>query len=302
MLLRLSPRRDDAAALACEDLASGLDAGLGPSQLGGDAASGEQVVRGMLAARGVRVEPAEDLVLAAAWRSGTAPRALRALAAARRHRAGFARTVALRLAYPLLLIATAVLASAVSAWSLGNTSLLVTVLLLTGAGAAFGWFGLRGIARGSPGWLRLPLVRAWARDLAEVPYLQVLHGLYGSGVPLRDAHREAAAAYGLGGGRQRLLAADRVLQSGQPLADALASDPVLHEETRHLLANGERTGGLEEALQCALDRRRAVAAQRTELLARAVGVCVYGFAAAIAIYVIFSFYGTLYGGLSGRRR
>jgi type II secretory pathway component PulF len=296
MLLRLTPRRDEAAAMAFEDVASGLDAGLPPDQLGGDPSAGERVLHGLFARRRIDLDPVEAEVLAAAWRAGRAPVSLRHLAEQRQQRAGFARAVLKSLAYPVVLVAMAGLAAFIASRIAGSGTMLV-VLAVASVAVVLVALMLHGAAHGREPWISLPGVAPWAADLAELPYLEVLRGLYGAGVPLLQAHPQAVAACPVADSRRRLEAADRELQKGRPLGEALASATALHAETRHLITTGERTGGLEQALARALQRRREVGARRTAVLARVLGLACYAVGAGVAIYVIVSFYGGYFGAL-----
>src|SRR5262249_41753634 len=115
MLLRLQPRADERAALAFEDLASGIDAGLSLAALGIDAAAHERVLPDLFARRRIALDPSEDLVLVAAWRAGRSPVSLRLLAEQRRSRAQLARTIAGGLLSPTLLCVVAMVVSFVLA-------------------------------------------------------------------------------------------------------------------------------------------------------------------------------------------
>jgi type II secretory pathway component PulF len=288
---------DDRAALQFDDLASAFDAGLMPAQLGGDAAAGERIVQSILLRRGVRLSVTEDAVLAAAWRAGRIGDALRARAGERRRRAEFARQIWAGLRYPLLLGGVMVMAAIVVQVLPGMRYLLVVVLAGLAALAALAWFAHRGFARGADRWLRVPVLGSLAADLGEVPYLETLHALYAAGVPLLTAHPSAVAACPVAASRRRLQTADRVLQTGTSLTDALAQSLAVHPETRTLLAGGEQAGHLEDALRRALERRRTVAARNLASTARYVGVGAYALAAAAVIAFVFHFYRTLYAGL-----
>jgi len=123
MQFPLTPHRDEAAALAFDDVASGLDAGLTPVMLGGNADHGERVLQDLLGRRRVELRPIEDQVLAAAWRAGRAGQVLRALARQRRQRAEMARNLIGRLCYPLAVLAMAIVAAAITG------SLMVVIVL-----------------------------------------------------------------------------------------------------------------------------------------------------------------------------
>jgi type II secretory pathway component PulF len=301
MLIRLRPRQDERAALAFEDIASGLEAGLDPVMLGADHGTGDDVLEAILRNRGIAIDATEQQVLHAAWQAGRAEAALRSLASARRQRAAFAADFLRRLSYPALLCGMALVASLISAWSIGNGSVLaITVgVLLTLVGCVVAL--VRGLVKGSPWLLRLPLIGDSAQALAELPYLQVLQALYASGVPLNQAHPRALAAYPFLDGRKALAAADAILQQGNPLTQALASIPAttraLDAETLQLVRNGEQAGDLERALHHALERRQSVAGRRLSRLAQILGSLVYIAAVLIALYVIFSFYSGYFGQL-----
>jgi type II secretory pathway component PulF len=293
MLLRLQPRADERAALAFEDLASGLDAGLSLALLGIDAGANERVLPDLFARRRIALDPSEDLVLVAAWRAGRAPVSLRLLAEQRRSRAQLARTIAGRLVYPTLLCVVAMLVSFVLRSLPGMRWLPWTVLALLGIGAGLGFALLRALGRGSALVKELPLVGPWLVGMGEIPYLEALCGLYGAGVPLLAAHPQAVATSPVADVRERLQRADAFLQQGRPLGEALAAADALHAETRDLLANGERAGGLEDALLRSLRRRRDVVSRNAAALGRMLAWGIYLFGAGIAVFVILSYYRAL---------
>src|SRR5262249_35278207 len=147
--------------------------------------------------------------------------------------------------------------------------------VFAGLGLVSGLLAWRSLGRGSPWLMQMPLIGPWAQSLAELPYLEALRGLHSAGVPLLAAHPQAIAACRVASVRERLLQADRVLQQGRPLGEALMAADALHAETRHLLTTGERAGALEDALLRALNRRRSVAAVTSAALGRAIGALVY---------------------------
>lgn len=290
MLIRLQPRRDERAALAFEDVASAIDAGLPPPMLGGDPAAGDRILPGLFARRQIDLDPGEVLVLIAAWRAGRGPDALRHLARQRRQRAEFARPLLASLRYPTALVAVAMLVSFFVRSLPGLHSLPYWITACVVLGALGLGFGLRALAQGSA-WLRnIPLAGEVAASLAELPYLEVMRGLYSAGVPLREAHPQAMATCSVPAVRNLLQQADVILQQGRPLAEALDQARALHPETLHLLATGERAGTLEDALHRALVRRQAVASQSAAQLSRVLGVACYTFGLLVSVYVIVSVY------------
>ncbi|MGE3173619.1 MAG: type II secretion system F family protein [Planctomycetota bacterium] len=289
------PHRDERDALRLDDLASALDAGLTPAQLGAPAtAQDEQVLAALGRARGAALESVDAQVLEAAWTAGRGPAALRRLAEQRRQRATFTRELVAALRYPALLLALSALVSLISL-RLGSSWVPWVGLGLSGAavvGAIAVW---RGVRTGGPAWLALPLVGEWARALGEVPYLEILHSLYASGVGLREAHARAAPASPIAAVRARLLAADVLVQSGGSLTEALTQANPVDHETLTLIATGERTGGLEEALENALRRRRFVAQSRAQVLGKALGSGAFLLAVGIVFAVVLSFYSSYFG-------
>ena len=290
MQFPLTVRPHESAALAFDDIASGLDAGLTPVMLGADTDQGERVLQDLLSRRGVQLTAIEEQVLAAGWRAGRPGPALRSLARQRRQSADLLRTLRQRMAYPLAVTAMAIVAAAISGLAIGNTSVLITTLAVAALLALALALGCRGIANNHPLLLRIPIIGSWLRDRAELPYLQVLHGLYATGVTLREAHAAACASYPLADGQRALRQADQLLQAGQPLAAVWAQAPVLSGETVQLLTSGEQAGELEQALARALERRSARAQAQASQLIGMLGTAVYVAAAGLAIFVIFSFY------------
>jgi type II secretory pathway component PulF len=291
MLIRLQPRRDERAALAFEDVASAIDAGLPPAMLGGDPAAGDRFLPGLFARKQIDLDPGENLVLIAAWRSGRAPDALKHLARQRRQRAEFARPLITSLRYPTLLVSVALLVSIFVRALPGLHALPYWIAACVALGALGLGYVLRALGQGSPWLLRIPLAGDVASSLAELSYLEVMRGLYSAGVPLLEAHPQATATCPVAAVREGLQQANGILQQGRPLAEALHQTQALHPETLHLLATGERAGNLEDALLRALSRRQAVASQSAAQLSRLLGAACYTFGCLIAVYVIFSVYG-----------
>lgn len=282
--------RHEQAALQMDDVASGLDAGLPLAMLGGDDRDGEQVLAGLLRRREVELSSVEATALTAAWRAGRAPVALRRRAEARRLQAKFLRGLWAAMRYPLLVLGSTVLASFCTYAVVGHLWAVVAVvggLGGLGLGSLLLWRTMR---HGGEGWFRLPLLGKLGRDLGEIPYLETLEALYAAGVPLPAAHRAAQATVPFAAVQRRLAVAERALQQGRPLAEGLAEGLGLHPETRSLLATGEASGQLEDALLRAATRRRTVAVAATERLVRWSGAVLYAGAALVAGYVVLSFY------------
>jgi type II secretory pathway component PulF len=291
------PWVDERAADRLLDVASQLDAGLDPrAMLGPDAAcrSWEEAIAASLERERVRLSAFERALLQSAEHAGRLPQALRARAQARQQRAGLARELLRSGAYPLAVLSVAVLAASVSRVA---TPLALALLVLGFAAVLAG--AARALLGGSGE--RVPLVRDLQHDRGEVVYLEALHDLYASGVPLREAHPRALAAVPVAWVRMRLFAADAALQRGEPLVASLAAANALREETLRILAPGERAGDLEAALARALQRRRDTLARNLGRLRRAASLLVTAFAFGVAVWVILAFYGGLFGSL-GRAR
>src|SRR5262245_179575 len=288
---------DERAALHFDDLASAFDAGLPLHSVGGDAKVGDRVLHDILTKRGVVLSPTEDAVLLAGWRAGRASVALRTRGVGRRNRAEFVRTIWVGVRYPLLLFALIFLGSFTTAGIIGHYWFAVAVAALAAAAATFVVLARRGLRSGAERWTRMPVLGRIAIGLAELPYLETLHALYGAGVPLAQAHPAAVAAVPLVSLRRRLEVADRTLQSGRSLTDSLAQALALNAETRSLLATGEHAGQLEDALQRSLVRRRDVAARDIGTSARLLGHGAYLLAFVFVVSIVFTFYLNLYSKL-----
>jgi len=291
----LSIAADERAALQFADIASSLDAGLPLPALGADPNAGDRAVHAAMQKRGVRLTTTEDAVLLHAWRAGRASQALRRCAAGRERRAQFARHVWAGLRYPFLLLVMILVASIATAGVIGSGFLIGVVIAYSIAGA--GAFWLRGrIHAGAPWITRVPVARHLVPGLGELPYLETLHALYGSGVPIAAAHAQAVGTVRVAMVRERLAIADAIVQRGQPLREGLQQALALHPETRSLLATGEQAGQLEDALQRALLRRIDVTGRDLEQFARRLGQIAYFAAAAVCVILILKFYGSYFGG------
>ena len=278
---------DERAALAFDDLASALDAGLPPESLGGVVADGDRVLLGIAQRRGVRLTPTEETVLVNAWRSGKAGDALRGRARQRQQRAELKRAIWSRLAYPLLLFGMLLLASVATSALLG-TGMAITFACIYAALGAVAWFAWRAVQSGTAeSW---PVIGRLVKDTRELTYLETLHALYGAGIPIVDAHRAAVDSVRMQGLRARLEIAQRHLASGEPLRDSLQEAAALDPETRALLSTGEQAGQLEDALARALQRRQSVATQTLTAAARRAGNLAYAMAVVGVVIVVFRFY------------
>ena len=292
---------DERAALQFDDLASAFDAGLPLHHLGGDAKAGDRVLHDILKDRGVVLSPTEDAVLLAGWRAGRASAALRSRGVGRRNRAEFLRTIWTGVRYPLLLFSLVFVASFATGRIIGHYWFAVAVAALAAAVATFVVLARRGLRSGSDRWTRVPILGRIASGLAELPYLETLHALYGAGVPLAQAHAAAVAAVPLPSLQRRLQVADRVLQGGRSLTESLAQALALNTETRSLLATGEHAGQLEDALQRSLVRRREVSAREIGTTARTLGHAAYLLAIVFVVSILFTFYLSFYSKLGWRR-
>ncbi len=298
MLLRFQPRRDERAALAFDDVASGLDAGLPVTMIGGLASAGDNVLPQLFASRQIGLEPSEVLILVAAWQSGRAPASLRNIATQRRKRAELLRPVFSAMLYPATLVILGLTVSFIQRATPAQNALPYMVLGLILLFAAALYYFLRAMSRGDRWLLSLPIAGTLTNCLAELPYLEVLHGLYSAGVPLLQAHKKAVAACPVASLRSELQIADAYLQQGKSLRESLALATMLHQETRHLISTGEQAGTLEDALLRAQQRRQAIASQAAAQLSRVLASACYLFGVLVACYVIFSSYAAYFGQLN----
>ena len=300
-MFTLRPGREEAAVLACQSLANSLDAGLTPQQLGLPAAEQEAPLAALLARQGVVLRPDEARALAAGWRAGRGPQALQLLASARQRRSEASRDLLASLGYPVLLSLTT-WAVALLLLSVGRPvgSPWVLVLVPSAALAAMAMV-LRSVATGSGAAMRIGLVRELAEEVAELPYLEALLGLYAAGETLLQAHPAATEASGSYTLRQRLRAADVFLQDNMPIAEALDQAGALRHDTRLLLRTAEHTGQLELALQRLVAARGESVRRRSRALAKLLGGMCYAAAVVTAVYLILSFYGAQFATLRSLR-
>ena len=289
-------RAEEKAAMVFTDLASALDAGLTLEHLGGDAALDDHALADLCERRAVTLRPPERIVLAAAWKSGNASACLRKRAAARQRRAQFLTATQSALAYPTLLFALLFVAALATMTFIGP--LVAVVISLVYAAICAGSVALaRKLGRGDSSLERLPIVGGVVLEMRELPYLETLHALYSAGVPIVDAHRTAHPTVRMQGLREQLVIAQRLLEEGRSLQEALATSSALSLETRTLLATGEQSGDLEGALERALQRRSEMATRRLASAARTISAVAYGVAAAGVFAIAVLFYTKFYAPL-----
>ncbi|MGC6487251.1 MAG: type II secretion system F family protein, partial [Planctomycetota bacterium] len=214
-------------------------------------------------------------------------------AAARRRRAEFLRAALGAVTYPAVLFGLLFVASLATMAIIGPT--LAVVLAVAYAGSAAGLVVLaRKLGRGDSSLVRYPVIGGVVQEMQELPYLEALHALYGAGVPVVDAHRAASPTVKMQGLRAQLGIAQRMLEQGKSLHEALHGAAALSQETRTLLATGEQAGELEEALQRALTRRAEMAERRLRAAARALGAVAYATAAVGVGAIVVMFYTNYY--------
>lgn len=281
------------AALALDDLASALDAGLPIESLGGNVDLEDHVLLDLAWQRGITLTPSEKIVLEAGWKSGNASQALRGRATDRRHKAEFQEEVWTGLRYPVLLMCMLPVVALATYAVVGPTFSIAIAC----AYAVLGLFILimaRKVGRGDANLERLPIIGSLLEDVRELPYLESLHAQYGAGVPIVEAHGAAIRAVRMRSLRERLGMTQQHLSEGIELREALHRSGALCAETRSLLSTGEQAGQLEDALQRALTRRREVAGRKLSSAARRTGQFAYALVTVGVVYVVFKFYGTYF--------
>ena len=176
---------------------------------------------------------------------------------------------------------------------IGPTLAIALSALYATGGASLLWLARR-LGRGDSALVGLPVIGGVVREMQELPYLESMHGLYGAGVTIVDAHRAATPTVKMQALRQQLLVAQALLEQGRPLHDALHTAAALSQETRALLKNGEAAGELEDALQRALVRRAQMAERRLESAARWLSAAAYGTAVIGVATIVVLFYTNYY--------
>lgn len=281
------------AALALEDMASALDAGLPLAAIGGNADLGDHVLLDLAWQRGIVLNPAEKTVLEAGWKSGNAAQALRGRATDRRRQAEFHEQIWEGLRYPILLLLMLPVAAAA-------TYALIGPGFAIGLACAYAVLGAivlvlaRKIGRGDASLERYPVIGPLLEDVRELPYLESLHALYGAGVPIVEAHGIALRTVRMRGLRERLGMTQQHLTEGMQLREALERTGALSTETRSLLSTGEQAGQLEDALQRALTRKRELAARKLGAAATRAGQIAYALAVVGVVIIVFQFYGSYF--------
>jgi type II secretory pathway component PulF len=281
------------AALALEDMASALDAGLPLEAIGGNADLGDHVLVDLAKQRGITLKPAEKTVLEAGWKSGNAGQALRGRAEDRRRQAAFHEEVWAGLRYPLTLVLMLPLAAAAT-YAIIGPGFSIGLAIAYGTLGSIALVLARKIGRGDPSLERYPIIGPLLEDLREVPYLESLHALYGAGVPIVEAHGNALRTVQMRGLRERLGMVQQHLTEGMQLREALERTGALCSETRSLLATGEQAGQLEDALGRALTRRREVAGRKLSAAAKRLGQIAYALTVIGVVIMVIKFYGSYF--------
>ncbi len=243
--------------------------------------------------------PLEARLLAAGARGGALAEVALELAELLEQAVRARRELLLALAYPAVLVHLAVVLPSLA------------VLVGEGAGAyaravlpplALGWGALalgvvllpaaRAAAPASFDRLALgpPLLGGYLHQRALAHTLGALRTLYVSGVPIREALREAAEACPnahLAGAFRR--AHERVVE-GAALGAALALEPDLPPDAVDLLDTGERSGTLDEALARARDAAREAATTRRRALVAVAAAGAFFLAAGVVAYRVITGY------------
>tara|TARA_R110002096_G_scaffold121528_33_gene263227 strand:- start:772 stop:1662 length:891 start_codon:yes stop_codon:yes gene_type:complete len=290
--------KDERAALAFDDMASAIDAGLPLESIGGNPSLGDHVLLDLAQRRGITLRTTEKTVLETGWKSGNAAAALRGRARDRRRRAEFQREIWSGLRYPLLLLAMLPVAAAAT-YVLVGPGFSIGLAIVYGTLAVVTAILARKLSRGDASLERYPILGALLVDIRELPYLESLHSLYGAGVPIVEAHNQAVRSVRMHGLQERLIMAQKLLEDGAPLREALQSSGSLCNETRSLLATGEHAGQLEDALLRALTRRQEVASQKLATAAQRLGQVAYALAVVGITIMVFKFYSGYFAMMRG---
>ena len=302
------PDLDERVAVRLEDLASSLDAGLDADAIlaGGDAGAWSRPVQtpvrsfvAGLAESGLPLSDSERAILEAAESAGALPAALRGRAEARRQRAQLTRELIRRLSYPAVLLGFGAIVFTFVGGALG-TSLLVPAVIV-GLAIALVVHARRLFSDPGRDTSWVPGLAAMARDAGVVPYLDVMEGAYGAGIPVDRAHRLATSAVPVASVKARLFLAQAAIDGGQTsFVDALGAVSALDTETLGILRSGEPAGELESALRRAAERRRHTLGARSAALVGRVGVGIYILVTLWIGFQIIDFYTNRYAGLLGR--
>ena len=281
--------KDEKDALSLDDMASAIDSGLPIESIGGNPSLGDQVLIDLAQQRGIELSKTDKTVLESGWKSGNSAAVLQGRAANRRRRAEFQREVWAGLAYPvklLLLIPVAAFAT----YSMTGPSFAIGVASCYALIAVAFIFISRKIARGDESLERYPVIGSLLEDLRELPYLESLHALYSAGMPIVQAHAMAVRSVHMHGLRKRLHATQAMIEDGMELREALRKNGGLSSETLQLLATGEQSGQLEDALLRSLTRRQEVAGRKLSKTAKRIGSIAYTLAVAGVIIIVYQFY------------
>lgn len=143
--------------------------------------------------------------------------------------------------------------------------------------------------------LVLPVLGGVVRGLAAAKFSSGLAALYRSGAPLSSAVRTAAAASGNSHVEKRLLAAASLLDQGHSLSDVVARAGVFPPVMLSMLATGEQTGSVDDALEKVREYLDGESRTKAEQIGWALAIGMYLAVALLVGYIAVSFYSTVSG-------
>ncbi len=290
--------KDEKDALSLDEMASAIDSGLPIESIGGNTSLGDRVLLDLAQQRGIKLSNTDKTVLEAGWKSGNSASVLQSRAANRRRRAEFQHEVWAGLAYPVKLLLLIPIA-AFATYAITGPSFAIGLACCYALLAIAVIFISRKIARGDESLERYPVIGSLLEDLRELPYLESLHALYSAGIPIVQAHAMAIRSVHMHGLRKRLHATQAMIEEGMELREALRKNGGLSSETLQLLATGEQSGQLEDALLRSLTRRQEVASRKLSQTAKRIGSAVYTLAVAGVLIILYQFYSGYLSMLSG---
>jgi type IV pilus assembly protein PilC len=136
-----------------------------------------------------------------------------------------------------------------------------------------------------------------SRRFAQARFLRTLSLLIGSGVELTRCVRRAASVTNNPYLERNLLRALEPLRQGRTMVEAFSNVGVLDRTSREMLAVGEQSGNMEQALNKAANYHLEAAEQAVHIWFQAFKVLLIVGLGAVILFVLIRFYTGFYGGL-----
>jgi type IV pilus assembly protein PilC/MSHA biogenesis protein MshG len=146
--------------------------------------------------------------------------------------------------------------------------------------------------------LMIPYLGNTLTPLSMAKFGRAFGALYHGGVPIHQAMVMSADACGNEYLRSKIYPAERKLKEGGGVTESFRSTGAFTDIVMDMVATGETTGNLDQMLNKVSDYSEEEAEVRSRQFGEVMGVVVYLMVAIYICYIVFSFYGAYFGGIT----